>query len=68
MELKVTGKNIDLTPEVNKYIQRKLGKLSRHLNNIIEAKVEIAAEKTRSPQQRLYSGGHRKQQRYAPQG
>jgi len=53
MELKVIGKNIELTPELDRYIQQKLGKLSRHLNNIIEAKIEIAAEKTRSPQQRF---------------
>ena len=53
MELKVTGKNIELTTDLNAYIQQKLGKLSRHLTNIIEAKVEIAAEKTRSPQQRF---------------
>ncbi|RPJ60704.1 MAG: ribosome-associated translation inhibitor RaiA, partial [Dehalococcoidia bacterium] len=53
MELKVTGKNIELTPDLNLYIQQKLSKLNRHLANIIEAKVEIAAEKTRSPQQRF---------------
>jgi putative sigma-54 modulation protein len=54
MELKVTGKNIDLTADLNKYIQQKLGRLDRHLKKkIIEAKVEISEEKTRSPQQRF---------------
>ena len=52
MELKVTGKNIELTPELSEYINRKLGRLDRHLSNISEAKVEIAGEKTRSPGQR----------------
>jgi putative sigma-54 modulation protein len=53
MELKVIGKNIDLTPDLRSYVQKKLGKLNRHLTNIIEAKVEISEEKTRSPQQRF---------------
>ncbi len=52
MDLKVTGKNIELTPELNQYIEKKLGKLNRHLPNILEAKMEIAGEKTRSPGQR----------------
>ncbi len=52
MDLKVTGKNIELNAELAGYIEKKLGKLSLHLANIKEAKVEIAGEKTRSPGQR----------------
>ena len=52
MELLITGTNIEITPEVRNYIERKLGKLKRHLNNIMDCKVEIAEEKTKSPQQR----------------
>jgi putative sigma-54 modulation protein len=48
MELQVTGKNIELTPELRQYIERKLGKLARYLPEMIEAKVEIGEEKTRS--------------------
>lgn len=51
MELQITGKNIELTPALRQLIGRKLGKLSRHLPNIREQKVEIYAEKTRSPEQ-----------------
>ncbi|TET17787.1 MAG: ribosome-associated translation inhibitor RaiA [Dehalococcoidia bacterium] len=51
MELQITGKNIELSPAVRHYIERKLGKLSRHLPNITESKVEISEEKTKSPQQ-----------------
>ncbi len=51
MELQITGKHIDLSPSLRRYIERKLGKLSRHLPNIIESKVEITEEKTKSPQQ-----------------
>jgi len=50
MELQITGKNTEITPAVHSYIKRKLGKLDRHLTNIIESKVEVSEEKTRSPQ------------------
>jgi len=53
MELQITAKNIQLTPEVRHHIERKLGKLGRHLPNITESKVEVSEEKTRSPQQRF---------------
>ena len=53
MEFQITGKNVELTPAVHRYIERKLGKFSRHLPNIIETKVEMFEEKTKSPQQRF---------------
>jgi len=52
MELQIAGTNMELTPAVYRYVQRKLGKLSRHLPTIIESRVEISEEKTKSPQQR----------------
>ena len=51
MKLLITGKNMELSPEVRSYIERKLGKLSRYLPDTAEAKVEIFEEKTKSPQQ-----------------
>ncbi len=51
MELRITSRNIELSPAVRRYIERKLGRLSRHLPNITESKVEIFEEKTKSPQQ-----------------
>ena len=51
MELEITGTNMEITPAVRRYTERKLGKLDRHLPNIIEVKVEVSEEKTRSPQQ-----------------
>jgi len=51
MELQITGKNIELTPTVRQLIEHKLGKLTRHLSNIVEYKVEISEEKTKSPEQ-----------------
>ena len=51
MELQITGKNIELMPTVRQLIEQKLGKLARHLSNIVEYKVEISEEKTKSPEQ-----------------
>jgi len=51
MELQITGKNVELTPTVRQFIERKLGKLGRHLPNIVEYKVEILEQKAKSPQQ-----------------
>jgi len=53
MELQITGKNIDISPSLRRYIERKLGKLNRHLPNITESKIEIIEQKTKSPQQRF---------------
>ena len=53
MELQITGKNMEILPAVRSQIERKLGKLGRHLPNITESKIEISEEKTKSPQQRF---------------
>ena len=53
MELRITGKNMDVSPAVHGYIKRKLGKLNRYLRNIVESRVEISEEKTKSPHQRF---------------
>ena len=51
MELQITGKNLELRPEVRSYVERKLDKLNRYLPNIIATSVEITEEKTKSPEQ-----------------
>jgi len=53
MELQITSQNIDLSPGVRRYVERKLSKLSRHLPSIMECKVEIIEGKTKSPEQRF---------------
>jgi putative sigma-54 modulation protein len=53
MELQIAGTNMELSPVVNRYIERKLGKLSRHLPTIMDVKVEVSEEKTKSPQQQF---------------
>jgi putative sigma-54 modulation protein len=51
MELQIAGSNIEITPATQRYVQRKLSKLNKHLPDIIDVKVEISQEKTKSPQQ-----------------
>jgi len=51
MQLQISGKNMELSPEVRRYIERKLGKLNHYLPNIALAKVEVFQEKTKSPEQ-----------------
>jgi putative sigma-54 modulation protein len=52
MELQIAGTNTEITPVAQRYIERKLNKLNKHLPDIIDIKAEISEEKTRSPQQR----------------
>lgn len=52
MELQIAGTNLELTPAVRRYVERKLGKLDKHLPDIIDTKVEISEEDTKSPQER----------------
>lgn len=51
MDLNITGKNIEVTPEARRYVQRKLGKMERYLSNILKFEVEIFEEKTKAPEQ-----------------
>ena len=51
MELQIAGTNIEITPATQRYVERKLSKLNKHLPDIIDIKVEISQEKTKSPQQ-----------------
>jgi putative sigma-54 modulation protein len=48
MELQITGTNMQITPEIRLRVERKLDKLNRRLNSIIESKVEVSEEKTKS--------------------
>jgi putative sigma-54 modulation protein len=52
MELQIAGTNLEVTPEAQGYIERKLGKLDRHLPDIIDIKVEVSEENTKSPLER----------------
>lgn len=49
MEIKITVRNLDMTENIKSYVNRKVARLRRHLPGISEANVELADEKTRSP-------------------
>ena len=50
MQVTIRGKNVEVTPKVQDYVEKKVGKLDRFLPTISEAHMELAAEKTRSAQ------------------
>jgi putative sigma-54 modulation protein len=52
MELHIAGTNMEITPETQRYVERKLGKLNHFKPDIIDIKVEISEEGTKSPQAR----------------
>jgi putative sigma-54 modulation protein len=52
MELQITGTNTEITAAVNKYIERKFNKLNKHLPDIMDIKVEVSEEQTKSREQR----------------
>ena len=52
MDMHITGKNIELIPAVRDYISKKMGKINRHLPNIISFDVVASEEQTRAPGQR----------------
>ena len=39
MELHISGKNMEISEAIRQHIEKKMGKLSRHLPNIMEGKV-----------------------------
>lgn len=53
MQMQVNSKNLELSDEVRRYLDTKLGKLANHLSNILDTKVELAKEKVKSPEQRF---------------
>ena len=50
MELHISGKNMEISEAIRQHIEKKMGKLSRHLPNIMEGKVEVSIESTKAPQ------------------
>lgn len=53
MEIIIGSKNMDLPGRAKNYIENKLGKLSRRLDEISEIRVDVSREKTKSDQDRF---------------
>ena len=47
MRIVVKGKNIALTPALHRYVEKKIGKISRYFDNVIEATATLSVEKER---------------------
>ena len=52
MEILLTGVHLQVSPEIREHAEKKLGKLGRHLPTVVETKVDLVEEKTKSKQQR----------------
>ena len=48
MQLLLTGKNFVISDRIRDYVEKKIGKLDRYLEDIDEARVEITQESTKS--------------------
>ena len=53
MEIEIYARNLQLNSEAQSYIQKKFGKLERHLKPISNAKLEVSRTSARSPSQRI---------------
>ncbi len=45
MDIKVNGKNVDITPRLESYVEKKVSRLDRYLPNIQEVRVDLNEEK-----------------------
>jgi putative sigma-54 modulation protein len=48
MRLQVKGKNVELSPALEDYAQKRLGRLEKHLNDSARVELELAAERNPS--------------------
>ncbi len=46
MDVIVHGRNVDITPRLQSYVERKIERLDRYMPNISEIRVDLAEEKT----------------------
>jgi putative sigma-54 modulation protein len=53
MDLQLTGHNVEILPTVRSYVEKKLGRLGRHLPSLNGVKVELTEQKTKSQGQRF---------------
>ncbi len=52
MEITIKTRDVPLTEQLRQYVEKKVQRLNRYLPNIVEARVELIKEPTRSAQQR----------------
>jgi putative sigma-54 modulation protein len=52
MQVKIQGRNLEITPRLQDYVESKAARLGRHLGTISQMRVDLAVEDTRSAQDR----------------
>ncbi len=52
MEISIFARNMEVTPHLSEYVERKVEKLDRYLPSIDEARVDLTVENTRSASHR----------------
>jgi putative sigma-54 modulation protein len=48
MELMIQGRNLEITPRLQNYVEKKTTRLDRYMPNLVEVRVDLSAENTRS--------------------
>ncbi len=48
MQVTIHGRNLEVTPRLQEYVERKVARLDRYLGTITEVRVDLAVENTRS--------------------
>ncbi|MCA9921898.1 MAG: ribosome-associated translation inhibitor RaiA [Anaerolineales bacterium] len=52
MELSINNRNIELTPRLQSYVEKKTGRLDRYMPNLVGVRVDLSSEQTRSSVER----------------
>lgn len=52
MEIQLFARNMEITPRIQEYVEKKVGKLSRYLPTITDVRVDLSVENTRASNQR----------------
>ena len=60
MHLKLTGHHIEITPALRAYVEKKLGRITRHFDNVIDVHFVATVEKLQHKAEATVhvSGGH----------
>lgn len=64
MQLLVHGRNVEITDWIHEYVNKKVGRLERYLNNVSDARIELSHNATRAAEDRftaqltIWSNGH----------
>jgi putative sigma-54 modulation protein len=48
MDIVIRGRNVDITPRLQSYVERKVERLDRYMPNIVDMRIDLSEEKTSS--------------------